>query len=91
MVLAFIPWGETGFNVPFFQNVTDAVLEFELFGFPIFAKLLGNVVAFDEWSVNQLFLPMALALLLLVVIYKVKFNDVLDGFVAGVKMLLYLH
>ena len=85
MVLAFIPWGETGFNVPFFQNVTDAVLEFELFGFPIFAKLLGNVVAFGEWSVNQLFLPMALALLLLVVIYKVKFNDVLDGFVAGVK------
>ena len=85
MVLAFIPWGETGFNVPFFQNVTDAVLEFELFGFPIFSKLLGNVVAFGEWSVNQLFLPMALALLLLVVIYKVKFNDVLDGFVAGVK------
>ena len=85
MVLAFIPWGETGFNLPFFQNVTDAVLEFELFGFPIFAKLLGNVVAFGEWSVNQLFLPMALALLLLVVIYKVKFNDVLDGFVAGVK------
>ena len=85
MVLAFIPWGETGFNVPFFQNVTGAVLEFELFGFPIFAKLLGNVVAFGEWSVNQLFLPMALALLLLVVIYKVKFNDVLDGFVAGVK------
>lgn len=85
MVLAFIPWGETGFNVPFFQNVTDAVLEFELFGFPIFAKLLGNVVAFGEWSVNQLFLPMALTLLLLVVIYKVKFNDVLDGFVAGVK------
>lgn len=85
MVLAFIPWGETGFNVSFFQNVTDAVLEFELFGFPIFAKLLGNVVAFGEWSINQLFLPMALALLLLVVIYKVKFNDVLDGFVAGVK------
>lgn len=85
MVLAFIPWGETGFNVSFFTDVTDAVLEFELFGFPIFAKLLGTVVPFGEWSINQLFLPMGLALLLLAVIYKVKFNDVLDGFVAGVK------
>lgn len=85
MVLAFIPWGETGFNIPFFTNVTDAVLKFELFGFPLFAKLLGNVEAFGNWSVNQLFLPMGLALLLVVVIYKVKFNDVLDGFKAGIR------
>ena len=85
MILAFIPWGETAFNVSFFADVTDAVLKFELFGFPIFAKILGTVVPFGEWTVNHLFLPVGLALLLLVVIFKVKFNDVLDGFVAGAK------
>lgn len=85
MVLAFIPWGETGFNNSFFSDLTNDVLGFKLFGFPIFAKLLGNVVPFGEWALNQLFLPMGLALLILIVIYKVKFNDVLDGFVAGVK------
>lgn len=85
MILAFIPWGETGFNTSFFTDLTNDVLEFELFGFPIFSKLLGTVLPFGEWSINQLFLPMGLALLLLVVIYKVKFNDVLDGFVAGAK------
>ena len=82
MVLAFIPWGETGFNNSFFSDLTNDVLGF---GFPIFAKLLGNVVPFGEWALNQLFLPMGLALLILIVIYKVKFNDVLDGFVAGAK------
>ena len=85
MILAFIPWGENGFNVTFFADLTKDVLEFELFGFPIFGKLLGDTLAFGEWSINQLFLPLGLALLLLVVIYKVKFNDVLDGFVAGAK------
>ena len=74
-----------GFNVTFFADLTKDVLEFELFGFPIFGKLLGDTLAFGEWSINQLFLPLGLALLLLVVIYKVKFNDVLDGFVAGAK------
>lgn len=86
MVLAFIPWGETGFNVSFFADLTKDVLEFKLFGFPIFGKLLGDTtLAFGEWGINQLFFPVGFALLLLVVIYKVKFNDVLDGFVAGVK------
>ncbi len=85
MILAFIPWGETGFNVTFFSDMTDSVLEYELFGFPIFAKLLGTVVPFGEWGVTQLFFPLGLASLLLVVIYKVKFVDVMDGFVAGMK------
>lgn len=85
MILAFIPWGETGFNNSFFADLTKSAIEFELFGFPIFGKLLGNVIAFGEWSLNQLLLPMALALLVLAFIYKVKFNDVLDGFMAGVK------
>lgn len=89
MVLAFIPWGETGFNVSFFTDLTKDVLEFKLFGFPIFGKLLGDsTLAFGEWGINQLFFPVGFALLLLVVIYKVKFNDVLDGFLAGVKKAL---
>ena len=85
MIFAFIPWGETGFNTSFFVDLTNDVIEFELFGFPIFAKLLGTVAPFGEWTVNNLFLPMGLALLLLALIYKVKFNDLLDGFVAGAK------
>ena len=85
MILAFIPWGETGFKVTFFTELTKNVQEFELFGFPIFAKLLGTIVPFGEWGINQLFFPCAFGLLLIVVIYGVKFNEVLDGFVAGMK------
>lgn len=85
MVLAFIPWGETGFGLTFFSDLTKDVQEFELFGFPIFAKLLGTIYPFGEWSVNQLFFPIGLVSLILVFIYKVKFNDAVEGFVAGMK------
>lgn len=82
-VLAFIPW--TTLNVNVFTEATDAVKKFELFGFPIFAKVLGSFNAFGKWSITDLFLPMALTLLLLTLIYNVSFKDAWDGFVGGVK------
>lgn len=86
-VLAFISWGET-FSVSLFDDVTKAVLEFELFGFPLFGKLLGSINSFGNWTVSELLFPMALVLIILCIIYKVKFNDMLDGFVIGVKKAL---
>lgn len=88
MVLGFVVWGENGFGLSLFDDVTSAVTEFELFGFPIFGKLLGTVNSFGNWSLTDLFLPIALVLLLLVLIYKVKLNDVFDGFAEGAKKAL---
>ena len=84
-VLAFIPWGDNGFKVKFFTDLTTKTSEFKLFGFPLFAKVLGTFNAFGSWSITDLFVPMFLTILLLVIIYKVKFDDVVDGFIAGAK------
>ena len=84
-VLAFIPWGDNGFKIKFFTDLTSNTQNFKLFGFPIFAKILGNVNAFGSWSVTDLFVPLFLTTLLLVIIYKVSFNDVIDGFLSGAK------
>ena len=86
--LAFITWGENGFGVKTFDNITKSVQEFELFKFPLFAKLLGTINSFGNWSITDMFLPMFLTILLLVLIYKVKLDDVFDGFVEGVKKAL---
>ena len=85
MIVAFIPWGDNGFKLTIFSDFTKEVETFELFGFPIFGKLLGTIYPFGEWNLNQLFLPMALGLLLIIVVYGIKFEEVIDGFVSGMK------
>lgn len=86
VVLAFISWDAIG--VKFFNNATSSVTSFELFKFPIFAKVLGTVNAFGAWTITDLFIPMALVIVILTYIYKISFDDVLDGFVAGAKKAL---
>lgn len=86
VVLAFISWD--AMEVKLFNNMTSATTSFELFKFPIFAKVLGTINSFGAWSLTDLFVPLALIVVLLSVIYKVSFNEVLDGFVAGAKKAL---
>ena len=88
LVMAWITWGEYGFGVTLFDDVTTKVTEFELFGFPIFSKVYGMVNSFGNWSVIDMLLPSTLLLVLLVVIYRVKLDDVLDGVVIGAKKAL---
>ena len=87
-VLAFITWGDNGFGVKLFDNMTKSFQEFKLFKFPLFAKVFGTINSFGNWSITDMFLPMFLTIVLLVIIYKVKLDDVFDGFVEGVKKAL---
>ena len=87
LVLAFIPWSSS-FNNTAFDTATEAVTDFELFGFPIFSKLLGTFTAFGTWAITDMILVLLFATLLLTLVYKVKFDDVLDGFAEGAKKVL---
>lgn len=87
LVLAFIPWN-TAFGLDVMTNAKEAVYGFKLFGFELFAKLLGNINPFGEWMINDIFLVMGILVLLLALIYKLKLQDVIDGFVAGAKKAL---
>ena len=88
VVLAFISWGDTGLKVSLFDDVTKNVTEFKIFGFALFGKLLGTINAFGSWSLTDMFLPMALLIIILMIIYKVKVDDAIDGFVDGAKRAL---
>ncbi len=89
VILAFIPWSN-GFGVTLFSDVTTNVLSFEIGGFAIFSKLFGTINAFGFWTIIDLLLPMALLILFLAIVYKVKFNDILKGFIDGIKRALPL-
>ena len=86
-ILGFISWN-SAFEITLFDDVTTAVTEFELFGFPIFGKLLGAVQAFGYWTLVDLITLMLIAIVILKFVYKIKWDDVFDGFAKGAKKAL---
>ncbi|MDD6224475.1 MAG: hypothetical protein PUB18_05705 [bacterium] len=74
------------FNVNWFANAKEAVTEFEIFGFPIFSKLLGRVSEFGLWSLNvELLALILIATVVLMLVYRVKWNDFIEGVVEGLQ------
>ena len=86
-ILGFISWNTT-FSIDLFDNITTTITEFELFGFPIFGKILGAVQAFGYWNLLDLITVMLLAIIILKFVYKIKWDEVFDGFAKGAKKAL---
>lgn len=76
-------------EVEWFQNALNAIQDFTIFDFPIFAKLLGTVNAFGGWTLNyEIPALIILATCFLGFIYGLKMDDFLDGTVDGIKKAL---
>lgn len=74
------------FEITWFTKALDAVKEFTIFDFPIFAKILGDVKDFGSWTLYyEMPMLIFLATCFLAFIYGLKFNDFLDGIIDGVK------
>lgn len=84
MILSFISWTSL-FDIDLFDNVTSAVTGFKIGGFAIFGKLLGTVNAFGNWTLTELSLCILLATVILALIYKVKFDKLIQGLIDGGK------
>ena len=84
LILAFIPW-QNAFSTDVMVKATESVQNFEIFGFPIFAKLLGSFNTFGEWMITDMIVAMAVVVLVLSLIYKLKIDDIFDGFISGAK------
>ena len=88
MVLAFLPWASSTWNIKWFTQATEAVTGFKIFGFEIFGKLLGSVNPFGGWSITDLYTVLAIIILVNAFIYKLSFDDIIDGFMNGAKKAL---
>lgn len=87
MVLSFVSW--TGaFKNSFFEDLTTNITGMKIFKFALFGKLLGNINPFGSWTLTELSAILFIASLLLMVIYKIKFNDGLQAFITGAKRAL---
>ncbi len=74
------------FDINWFQDATKAVTTYELFDFQIFGKILGQVSAFGEWTVGiEMPAFLMIATCILALIYRVKWDDFIDGICVGFK------
>lgn len=95
MLLGVFPWSTIFPKFDWFTKALNWVQTYELFGFPIFAKLLGDVSLFGEWSYMLGSVPSAaiptlvlITTIILGLVYRVKFDDFLDGIINGMKKAL---
>lgn len=87
VILAISSFDWSGiFNINIFSQTLNAIQEFEIGGFHIFEKLLGQVNAFGEWTVYfEIPTLIILATCFLGFIYGLKLDEFLDGVVVGIK------
>jgi len=76
------------FNFTFFKDIHDSITSYEINGYPIFSNLLGSISEFGFLSNYDLIVLLVLAALLIGWVYNVKFNEMIDGFVDGMKQML---
>lgn len=92
MILGLVPW-QTLFGLNIFTDFHTWLTGLSVSGFAIFPNIISaNFAAFGEWLTlgNYLMIMIILLLAVLVIkfICKIKFDDMIDGFVSGCKKML---
>ena len=88
MAISVFDWNGL-FEITWFQEATEAVTTYEIFGFEIFGKLLGQIQAFGGWSLGiEIIALIMIATCILALVYRVKWNDFIDGICDGFKRAL---
>lgn len=86
-MLSLTSWTSV-FNLNWFQKATEWVNSIEIAGFPIFTKILGNVKAFEQWSIDEISVLLVFCSIILAMIYKIKVTDFIDEVAKGAKKAL---
>ena len=85
MLLGTFPWNSV-FGLTIFEDALIWLQELEIFGFPIFVKVFGNVNAFGNWSFNvEMPFMIIISSVILALVYRVKFDDIIEGISNGFK------
>lgn len=76
---------EGAFGINLFTDVYTKITEFELFGRNIFGDIIGAINPIGYWTNYELAVVLIFSTILIGLVYKLKFKDIFDGFLDGVK------
>lgn len=92
LVLGYFPWNSL-FGIDCFNNFHTWLTGLSIGDYAVFTSLISsNITAFGTWSNlgNYMISIVVLALIALItmLIYRIKFEDAMDGFIYGVKKMI---
>ncbi len=88
MILSTLNW--TGaFGITFFDDILEKIKGLTIGGYDIWARILGNLVTFGNWTYNEYIVFLFVVILVIKLVYHVKFEDLFDSIFDGMKNYLY--
>lgn len=88
MIISTINW--TGaFKITFFTDLLEKIKSLTIGGYDIWARIIGDAVAFGSWTYNEYFIFLFVVILVIKLIYKVKFEELFDAIYDGMRNYIY--
>lgn len=92
LVLGYLPWVDL-FGLEIFNDFHNWLLGLKIGDYQVFTSLISaNITAFGTWTnLGNYLMAMVVVVVftfILMLIYRVKFEDAMDGFMYGVKKML---
>ena len=87
LILGLYNWFHM-FNIEIFTTLHTNVTEFMIGSYPIFGNILGNFTELGWFNTYDLITVLVLASILIGWIYSVKVEEMIDGFISGLKTMI---
>lgn len=87
LIMGTIDWTKA-FNVKVFETMHTAIMNVAIKEWPVFNKIFGQIESFGNWSLNEYAFLIIMAIFVIALSYKVKFNDVIKDICDGAKKML---
>lgn len=92
LVLGYLPWSDL-FGIKCFDNFHTWLTGLKIGEYAVFTSLIsGSITAFGTWGSLGNFMMavffVVVFIFILMLIYKIKFEDAMDGFIYGMKKML---
>lgn len=89
-ILGFIDWSNN-WDIEIFNTFHEWLLKLSIGDYQIISYLLGeNATAFGAWQLSNIIIIMAFVLIILSTIYRVNFDNLMEGLGNGIKKVLKL-
>lgn len=88
IILGMTPWS-TYFGFKGFENLFNDITDFKLFKVSVFKAFIGSsITAWGTWQLFDVFVLIAIMSLILCIIYKIKFDKILEIGASSIKKTL---
>lgn len=87
IILGSFAW-ESVFNITIFTDVTNSIKEFKIGDFAVYNSIIGYPAVFGNLGLTDYMVILLISIIVLKFMYSIDVDDILDGFVDGLKILV---